>query len=363
MFTKKVLFMILIIFILGTILQAQEPEGTIIFTSRPDLVDEATGESPDMDHIYALEDEGYDVVIFYNGSLSTASDSTLDTLYNANLIVLGRSTPSPGYQDPNKAIWNDITTPTLCLELWACRNSRLNWLNTADMYSFTSDTDTDSVFFANIAQPDDPIFEGIDTANPVPWIVGRHDQIATSDPGNGTLMAYSEETDNVLFVRWAPDDEFYPDAGDFAGDYRTFIGNGRDASSAPPFEYYNFSVESEIVFLREIERLFVLGGGVIASPVEDLETPTTPTNFELSQNYPNPFNPSTTIPFVLPEKSHVRLSLFNILGKEIMEIANGDYGSGRHEVVFTAENLATGIYFYRIETEQFTSVKKLVFAK
>ena len=98
------------------------------------------------------------------------------------------------------------------------------------------------------------------------------------------------------------------------------------------------------------------------SPVAEHEN-TTPATFALSQNYPNPFNPSTTIPFDLPEKSHVRLSLSNILGEEITEIVNQEYSAGHHEMVFNAGDLAAGIYFYRIETDGFSAVKKLALIK
>ena len=179
MFTQKVLFIVLIIFIMGTILQAQDPEGTIVFTTRPDFTDPATEESPDMHHVYALEDAGYDVVTFYNASLGTASEATLDTLYDANLIIMGRSTPSTDYGN-HKEVWNDITTPILNLELWNCRSSRLNWFATEDMIYYT-EIPEDTIFHAIIEVPDDPVFDGLDTSSPVPWIsTKRPEPVATT---------------------------------------------------------------------------------------------------------------------------------------------------------------------------------------
>ncbi|MBN1782281.1 T9SS type A sorting domain-containing protein, partial [bacterium] len=81
------------------------------------------------------------------------------------------------------------------------------------------------------------------------------------------------------------------------------------------------------------------------------------------QNYPNPFNPTTMIPFDLPERSHVRLSISNVLGQEIREIARGEYGAGHHEVMLDAASLAAGVYFYQIETEHYTAVRKLAVVK
>ena len=79
MFTKKAIFF-MVFLVLMMVMTVDAQEGTIVFTSRPDLIDEATGVTPDMPHINALEEAGYDVVIFYNDALSTASEATLDTL-------------------------------------------------------------------------------------------------------------------------------------------------------------------------------------------------------------------------------------------------------------------------------------------
>jgi len=355
MLTKKAIFMLLIVLSMGTLIHAQD-KGTIVFTTRPNFIDPDTGESPDMWHIYALEDAGYEVIQFYNASLSTAEQATLDTLYDAHLIVMGRSTPSTDYGN-NKEAWNSIPTPTLCLEMWAIRNNRLNWLNTTNIPQLAEEG---TYYNAIIDVPDDPVFEGLDTSVPMPWVIGSADYMGTTDAGNGTVLARLESDSSVLFVRFEPDVEFYDGAGDWPAGHRTLLGNGRDAGGQPPFNYYNFTEESEQVFLAEVARLVALGGG---SAVKDREKTTTPSTFVLSQNYPNPFNPTTTIPFYLPEKSHVRLSLSNILGEEITEIVDREYGAGQHEVVFNAGNLAAGIYFYKIKTERYTAVRKLALVK
>ena len=88
-----------------------------------------------------------------------------------------------------------------------------------------------------------------------------------------------------------------------------------------------------------------------------------PDKFELSQNYPNPFNPSTMIRFALPVDSKVRISLFNILGELVTDITNQEYDAGYHQLLFTANGLASGVYFYRIEAGKFIDVKKLILLK
>ena len=88
-----------------------------------------------------------------------------------------------------------------------------------------------------------------------------------------------------------------------------------------------------------------------------------PTEYALSQNYPNPFNPVTTIPFQLPEKSHVRLVLINVLGNVVQEITNREYNAGHYEITLDIGHLATGLYFYKIEAGGFADVKKLAIVK
>ncbi len=85
-----------------------------------------------------------------------------------------------------------------------------------------------------------------------------------------------------------------------------------------------------------------------------------PAVFALSQNYPNPFNPSTTIRYALPQRSHVSLSVYNALGQNIFELVNREEESGYHEVRFDAANLASGVYFYRIQAGSFVETKKLM---
>jgi len=88
-----------------------------------------------------------------------------------------------------------------------------------------------------------------------------------------------------------------------------------------------------------------------------------PTEFALYQNYPNPFNPTTTIKFALPEKTDLVLSVYNSLGEKIADIFKGELGEGYHKIEFSAANLSSGIYFYRLESKDFVSVKKMIIMK
>ena len=86
-------------------------------------------------------------------------------------------------------------------------------------------------------------------------------------------------------------------------------------------------------------------------------------HFELNQNYPNPFNQTTTIPFRLEQAGDVELKIYNVAGQLISTINKERQTAGRHEWTWNAEDLSSGIYFYRLKTDRFSSVKKLILLK
>jgi len=99
----------------------------------------------------------------------------------------------------------------------------------------------------------------------------------------------------------------------------------------------------------------IVGKGTITSNV--------PGAYSLSQNYPNPFNPSTKISFSLPKAGSVKLIVFDILGREVATLVNDYRTAGTHSVEFNALNLASGVYLYRIESGDFSDVKKMMLIK
>ncbi len=88
-----------------------------------------------------------------------------------------------------------------------------------------------------------------------------------------------------------------------------------------------------------------------------------PDGFELGQNYPNPFNPKTNVKIQMPKSGFVKLAVFDITGKEVAVLVNENLNAGTYNVDFDASQLASGTYFYRIETGNFTEVKKMVLVK
>lgn len=86
-------------------------------------------------------------------------------------------------------------------------------------------------------------------------------------------------------------------------------------------------------------------------------------DYFLSQNFPNPFNPTTSIEFNLPVKSHITLKVYNGLGKEVIELMNEQKTEGRYEVKFDASNLPSGVYYYKLISDNFSDTKKMILVK
>ena len=86
----------------------------------------------------------------------------------------------------------------------------------------------------------------------------------------------------------------------------------------------------------------------------------TPLHYNLDQNYPNPFNPSTKIDFSIPESTHVSLTVYDSIGKEVKILVDDNLKFGNHSVSFDASDLASGVYIYRLETPKFQQSRKMV---
>lgn len=86
-------------------------------------------------------------------------------------------------------------------------------------------------------------------------------------------------------------------------------------------------------------------------------------SYSLQQNYPNPFNPVTSISFSIPKKQFVNLKIYNSAGKEVAQIVNQNLNPGKHNYRFDASGLSSGVYFYSLQTENFTDTKKMMLIK
>jgi hypothetical protein len=88
-----------------------------------------------------------------------------------------------------------------------------------------------------------------------------------------------------------------------------------------------------------------------------------PSGYAVEQNFPNPFNPSTVISFQVPTASHVKLVVYDILGREVEVLVNEKKAPGTYQVQFNASRLASGVYLYRIQADQFNQSRKMIVLK
>jgi hypothetical protein len=88
-----------------------------------------------------------------------------------------------------------------------------------------------------------------------------------------------------------------------------------------------------------------------------------PKDFNLGQNYPNPFNPETNITFDLPEASHVSLKIYDVMGREVAALVDGEQGAGKYRIPFSARSLPSGMYFYKLVAGEHVAVKKMLVQK
>lgn len=96
---------------------------------------------------------------------------------------------------------------------------------------------------------------------------------------------------------------------------------------------------------------------------EDGGTQGIPLVYTLGQNYPNPFNPATRIKYSIPENTKVTLKVYNLLGQQVAELVNHEQTKGNYVALFEGQGLASGVYFYRLETKSFTETKKMLLMK
>jgi len=111
------------------------------------------------------------------------------------------------------------------------------------------------------------------------------------------------------------------------------------------------------------ELVPIWAGDAIIADVTSVGGGDLPVSYDLAQNYPNPFNPATMIIFDLPERAKTTLEVFNVLGQKVATLVDAELGADRYEVEWDASLAASGIYFYRLTTDDFVMTKKMMLLK
>ncbi|MBZ0201118.1 MAG: choice-of-anchor D domain-containing protein [Ignavibacteriaceae bacterium] len=161
---------------------------------------------------------------------------------------------------------------------------------------------------------------------------------------------------------------FEAKAGDQIFNY-PFTGSGNAAELIESFGDVDGNASWEFAAASRLGEVVAFSGGTDVVIVgENTNAHLLPTEFELQQNYPNPFNPVTSISYTIPAQLKVKLTVYDILGRAVKTLVNDVKDRGRYEIQWDGTNslnnkVSTGVYFYRLETDNFVSTKKLMLIK
>jgi hypothetical protein len=143
-----------------------------------------------------------------------------------------------------------------------------------------------------------------------------------------------------------------------------------DATSPGVKTYVNYKIraveldDDESLFGNEVKKaVYNPTQDTKIDPLSEGSMSTKPSVYALKQNYPNPFNPITTISFDLPKESTVQLQIYNLQGKVVSTLVNETMDEGNHNVRFNSSGLPSGVYFYRLQTQEFTDIKRMLLLK
>lgn len=186
------------------------------------------------------------------------------------------------------------------------------------------------------------------------------------DPTTGSPTKFPFNGDPVTNTGF-----IFPSSGGSGAGFVMFSGPVSFAPQDTQWVMAALIVSTGSDYRNAIENLRLKAATIQVLPYNDLVTKysveptlvTPPLKFSLSQNFPNPFNNETKIFFELAYKSHVTISVYDILGNTVSTIVNEEFPAGQNEVTFLGNQIASGIYFYRLKTGSFSQTKKMIYLK
>jgi hypothetical protein len=151
------------------------------------------------------------------------------------------------------------------------------------------------------------------------------------------------------------DTSSYSDSIDYTPEPRNQIGRAKEGE-----DYFNGIIDEIRIYNRKLQQSDIDSLYNNFTFVEENTISEIPIDYNIKQNYPNPFNPKTKIGYSIPQFSNVVVKVFDILGNEIETLVNEEKQTGTYEITWYAENLPSGVYFYRLQAGDFVETKKMV---
>ncbi len=140
-----------------------------------------------------------------------------------------------------------------------------------------------------------------------------------------------------------------------------FINGSGNSNSVKAYSFTDETIKEAGTYYYRLKQVDNDGSFESSEVIETMVE--LPQDYSLEQNFPNPFNPSTNISFTIPEKTEVKLAVFNLLGELVTEIVSGNLEAGYYNYSFDATGLTSGIYLYKLETASFSQTRKMILVK
>lgn len=208
------------------------------------------------------------------------------------------------------------------------------------------------------------IFQGFtpDSENQTPYLVGNGPNTGspTVFPLSGDPNTQASQDNDGFGNNFPPGDRLFAIS---SGPFQMQPGDSQEVIYAvsggnlPSTQYTSFNdMISNIEWVRNFASSTLVG-------IDDRPSGQVPGNFTLHGNYPNPFNPSTTIVYSLPKTAQVLLQVYDVLGKEIATLIAQQQAPGEYRIPFSATNLGSGLYFYKLQVDNASEVRKMIYIK
>lgn len=207
----------------------------------------------------------------------------------------------------------------------------------------------------NISNNDWALFAGVEFGNPdYPKTCDSIKVIASSPNAGGTVEIYIDSID----VKTKIADCRITTTGSWT-EYKTFAAKVMKQVSGNHDVYLKF-VGSDNEDLFQLQSFHFVTNAI---PTSIENNNSLPNRIYLNQNYPNPFNPTTEIKYSIPDAGNISLVVFDVLGRQVKKLFEGYRTAGNYNVVFNADDLSSGIYFYQLKADSFIETKKMMLIK
>lgn len=176
-------------------------------------------------------------------------------------------------------------------------------------------------------------------------------------------FSYDEVGDSSIYY------VIYDTLGATIFEHSQAIGDKIDEFTTTQLLYLGFGGGGTDSYLNGyIDELRIQNYEYITGVEDDKKISKLPSNYKLSQNYPNPFNPTTNFSYMLPKNDKVELTIYNMLGKQVRLLVDHNQNAGSYKITWDGKDnlgntLTSGVYFYRLKTDHFTSTKKMILMK